>query len=130
MEYLAYFLTLEQEGNWHNVFRYNAVLEAKEILEKYYEANMKDTGRIIDQHLPFFQSLKDIKKITVLGHSLSSVDMPYFSTIKAQLSNDVEWEFSVYGQRDEQVVKQFCKQMNIHRDHYRMFNIAALIRSA
>lgn len=129
MEYLAYFLSNEQKGNWHNVFRYNAVLEAREILEKYYDANMKDTSRIIDQHRPFFQSLKDIKKITVIGHSLSAVDMPYFATIKEQLPNYVDWEFSVYGQRDEQMVKQFCKQMNIHRDHCHMFNIAALIRS-
>lgn len=129
MEYLAYFLSDEQKGNWHNVFRYNAVLEAKEILEKYYDANMKDTSRIIDQHRPFFQSLKDIKKITVIGHSLSAVDMPYFATIKEQLPNYVDWEFSVNGQRDEQMVKQFCKQMNIHRDHCHMFNIAALIRS-
>jgi hypothetical protein len=129
MEYLAYFLSDEQKGNWHNVFRYNAVLEAREILEKYYDANMKDTSRIIDQHRPFFQSLKDIKKITVLGHSLSAVDMPYFATIKEQIPNYVDWDFSVYGQRDEQMVKQFCKQMNIHRDHCHMFNIAALIRS-
>lgn len=90
---------------------------------------MKDTSRIIDQHRPFFQSLKDIKKITVIGHSLSAVDMPYFATIKEQIPNYVDWEFSVYGQRDEQMVKQFCKQMNIHRDHCHMFNIAALIRS-
>lgn len=129
MVYLAYFLESGEKGNWHNIFRYNAVLEAKEILEQYYIANMKDTNRIIEQHASFFQSLKAIKRITILGHSLSQVDMPYFTAISNQLSSDVDWEFSVYSKRDEQMVKQFCKQMNINSDHCHIFNIAALIRT-
>lgn len=128
MPYLRYFLKDKERGNWHNVYRYNVVLEAEKRLEDYYQLNFKDTASIIKKHQSFFDSLEEIEMITVLGHSLSKVDMPYFERIKKGLRDCVKWQFSVWGKRDEQVVRRFCKKMHIDKSNYKMISIASLIR--
>ena len=92
--YLAYFLEDETRGNWRLPIRYYAAQNAKDRFEHYYVANMKPTKRIIEDNGKFFESLSMIKKITVIGHSLSKVDMPYFEKVIDSLSM-VWMQFSI-----------------------------------
>ncbi len=41
----------------------------------------KDTNTIIRENQDFFNSLSDLREIRIYGHSLSSVDVPYFEEI-------------------------------------------------
>lgn len=59
-------------------------------------AFQKDTAAIIDEHLSFFDDLKDIDRIVILGHSLSVVDWPYFKVI-AERCPSATWEVSYHG---------------------------------
>jgi hypothetical protein len=47
----------------------------------YFSKSYKSTEEIILNNKTFFSSLKKIKNITILGHSISSVDQPYFRKI-------------------------------------------------
>jgi flavorubredoxin len=75
---------------------------------------MKRTHSIIDQHQSFFDSLKEVRKIVILGHSLSDVDMPYFDKIAESIMKDqVEWEISYHTQEDINRIHHFCKRYGI-----------------
>lgn len=113
--YLAYFLDKPKKGNWRNPIRYYAVEGAMERFEGYYHDSYKDTETVILQHEGFFRNLAGIKEITVIGHSLSDVDMAYFEKIVASIADigRVRWRFSVYSKRDEQNVKRLVKRLNL-----------------
>ena len=87
--YLAYFLDKPDRGNWRNPIRYYAAEDAKRRFEGYYRDSYKDTASIIRQHEGFFVALQDVKEVTVMGHSLSEVDMDYFRKIMASIG-DIE----------------------------------------
>lgn len=73
--------------------RLNAVLEPEEIdnrvrqgnaiIERYFENTFKPTSDLIERNMEFFRTLGDITDVFVWGHSLSEVDLPYFSEIVA-----------------------------------------------
>ena len=114
LTYLAYFLEDETKGNWRLPIRYYAQEAIQEAIEGYYENSMKRTHSIIDQHQSFFDSLKEVRKIVILGHSLSEVDMPYFDKIADSIMKDqVEWEISYHTQEDIHRIHHFCKRYGI-----------------
>lgn len=113
--YLAYFLKNPKRGNRRNPIRYYAVEEAKERFEGYYKDSYKDTKSVIERHQELFRSLSAVKEITVIGHSLSDVDLPYFKEIVRSIPdiNSVKWNFSVYTKKDEQNVKRMIRWLNL-----------------
>ena len=124
--YLAYFLQKPEKGNWRNPIRYYAVESAKERFESYYHDSYKDTESVIKQHEGFFEKLNDIREITVIGHSLSDVDMAYFEKIVASVADfhEVRWRFSVYSKKDEQNVNRLVKRLNLPiRENVQTFSL-------
>ena len=111
--YLAFFLKKESEGNWRLPVRYYAVNAAEDRLEKYYEENFKNTKSIIDSHMGFFDSMSEIENVTVIGCSLSSVDMEYFKTLRDSVKDNVKWEFSYHTDSDKKRISKFCKELLI-----------------
>lgn len=59
----------------------------------------KDTDSVIENHHDFFEQLYGNEKIVVLGHSLGSVDWPYFKHLRGLLP-DAWWQFSYNGEED------------------------------
>ncbi|NKA72379.1 hypothetical protein GO285_01247 [Ralstonia solanacearum] len=59
------------------------LMQAHDILDDYFSQTFKPTGRLIQEHRDFFESLRDTKEVTVLGHSLADVDAAYFKAILA-----------------------------------------------
>ena len=114
LAYLAFFLKNESEGNWRLPIRYYAVDAAEERLEKYYEENYKNTQSILDANMGFFDSLNEIEKITIIGCSLSPVDMEYFKQLRVSAKDDAVWEFSYHSDADLKRIMKFCKELHIN----------------
>lgn len=77
------------------------VTEGNKILDSYFEETYKSTEKIIEDNKPFFDTLKDIKEIYVLGHSLSTVDLPYFEEIIKEIdTTTVKWKISMYNKKE------------------------------
>jgi hypothetical protein len=57
--------------------------EAHDILDEYFTKTFKPSAQIIRAHGDFFASLRNVKDVFVLGHSLSDVDEPYFNAVLA-----------------------------------------------
>lgn len=126
LAYLAYFLKDEAKGNWRSSVRYNAVQEALGRFEDYYAINMKPTESIIAANEDFFEGLASIRKISVLGHSLSTVDMPYFDKINEAIGKDVEWEISWHSDDDIKHIEAFCRRFGISSDRCHKFKLEEL----
>lgn len=124
LAYLSYFLEDETKGNWRSDTRYYAADRADGEIEQYYDRNQKQTGAIIGKIQGFFMSLEEVEDVTVIGHSLAKVDMPYFEQIIKNLEGrNVRWNFSVHGKKDEASVRRFCRTMRIPKERWTMFQL-------
>lgn len=111
--YLAYFLKDETKGNWRSEARYHAINFAAERIEDYYEQSYKNFKKVLETHKDFIASLNNIKKIIVIGHSLSKVDLPYFEKIIAvnDNPNNIQWQISYHSNTDR--INVFAQELNI-----------------
>lgn len=123
LTYLAFFLKDERKGNWRLPIRNYAVKGAEDRLEKYYDENYKNTHAIIHTHMGFFDSLTEVDKITIIGHSLSEVDMAYFKSLKDSVKDGVKWEISYHDDKDLKRIDRFKKKMRISDSDVSLFAI-------
>lgn len=83
------------------------VIEGQQIIDGYFSSTFKPTDRIIRENESFFNSLVSISEIDVMGHSVSSIDVPYFSKIIEHIDRDkVRWRISYHGD-DNNIRSQF-----------------------
>jgi hypothetical protein len=74
------------------------VIAGNRIVDAYFSATFKPTDQIIAVQQPFFESLKSLKQIFVMGHSLSEVDGPYFAEIARNIdTSNVRWKISYHS---------------------------------
>jgi len=66
-----------------------------------------------------FESLSSVQRIIVIGHSLSSVDWPYFAEIMNH-THQVHWYLSWHGQEDSKRIQSFTDAMGIPDDDVTM----------
>lgn len=117
LAYLAYFHDDEKQGmgNYRLTTRYYAIENAINNTEEYFKHNIKQCNDIIRQHQHFFNSLKNVKLITILGHSLNDVDLPYFQEIVRHINHpeNVRWQFTCHSSQDVKNMHRYCKILNI-----------------
>lgn len=76
-------------------------------LIQYFTQSFKPTSQIIDRNQLFFDSLKSIEKVYVLGHSLANVDKKYFEKIISSINkNKAKWVISYYKSQEINERKQ------------------------
>lgn len=89
----------------HNIDHESAdvrVIGGYEIVDDYFTKTFKPTARVIETHQPFFQGLSGIKKIFIMGHSLSHVDLPYLMEMRRHLSDgEIQWQVSFHGSSED-----------------------------
>lgn len=81
--------------------------EAMGILEDYFEKTFKPSAKIIEQQKPYFDGLKSVTQVVVLGHSLSKVDEAYFLALVEALQASPRWTLAVRP-HDENANKATC----------------------
>lgn len=91
----------EQLEQWreHMSNKYDPSFEmGKQELMYYFNGSFKATAEIIQKNKSFFESLSDISKVVVLGHSISPVDQAYFKTVIQSINDKtVPWVVSYYS---------------------------------
>lgn len=75
-----------------------------------FYALQKDTEAILADHADFFEKVRDVDQIVVLGHSLGKVDWPYFQKISAHAPTAV-WRISYYPAEAEKQMEREVKNM-------------------
>lgn len=90
------------------------VTEALEIIKDYFRATYKDTESIIEENRQFFDSLADINKVFILGHSLSDIDMDYFVEVLKCVSPGCQWYISHHTRDDLKRIQWFESNFDLY----------------
>lgn len=75
-----------------------------------FYAFIKHTEDVLEEHDGFFNGLKNIESIIVLGHSLGHVDWPYFQKLSLLFPFAV-WKISYYGEDEKKQLKSLAEEM-------------------
>lgn len=114
----------EQKANEYD-FSYES---AKQEILSYYTKAFKNTAAIIESNNVFFTNLTEVKKVIVLGHSISEVDLKYFEVLKAKLNENVNWSVSYYSELEKQMHNKTLLQLGIKDTNFIQIKIKDLKR--
>lgn len=118
--YLAYFANDLEDGNPITNARYHAIDGAIGHIEEYYEESLKKTRDVLNKHKRYFNQLKAVEHVIVIGHSLSNVDYPYFEEIINNVPRNINWYLTYYNDYDIEKIGVFIKHFNINKDNVRL----------
>ena len=71
--------------------------DSENVAKSIYYSFQKPVEDTIEENIEFFESLNNVEEIIILGHSLNSIDIPYFIEIKKYVKNRCIWNVSFYG---------------------------------
>jgi Bacteriophage abortive infection AbiH len=98
----------------------------KETLMKYFGATFKPTNEIILKNAIFFTSVNKFNEIIILGHSLSSVDLPYIKEIFKYTNSNVEWKVSFYNESESAKHLTTLTNIGIEKSKITLFELRNL----
>lgn len=97
---------MEEKPRKKRTYHSEVVDQAQEVafglISEYDQELTKETSEIIERHHDFFDSLKNIKSIVTIGHSISEVDWDYFKKVTESVEeiDKVNWYFGCHGLTD------------------------------
>lgn len=80
---------------------------------KWMNSLTKDSTSIIHQNHNFFNSLSDIERVVVYGHSFYEVDWLYMKEIVKRIGIDKPWVISYYSSKDLERIDSFVKKIRL-----------------
>ena len=86
-------------------------------VSKYCETTLKRTSRIIDENKDFFESLRDVDEVIIVGHSLNMVDMPYFKKVFNSISPNAVWKAYYFEDTDEKPFEKVLIDLGIRKEN-------------
>ena len=93
------------------------IIEGNILIDQYFKDTYKPTKEIISINRVFFSRLNLIDKIYVLGHKISSIDMPYFyELVKSINKQKTIWYISYLTVDDLENHKKAMKLLGIPED--------------
>lgn len=103
-------------------------LNGQELIYQYFEKTFKPTIKIISENKTFFENLKHIKKVYVLGHSIAHVDIEYFKEINKNISNNVEWLVSYKKEKSKKELENSLVDIGISNSKITLFQMRGEIK--
>ncbi len=88
-----------------------------------FYAFQKPVGDIITENKSFFESIRNINEIIILGHSLNPVDIPYFEEIKKQTINTPKWNVSFYKEEEKETHLKTLQEIGVAKGGIEFFNM-------
>ena len=99
----------------------------KDALQSYFSSSFKDTQVVINEHRDFFDSIKGIDQVFILGHSLSGVDLPYFEKIVTSIARNPTFTVSYFGDNERISHAEALCRLGIQDNQIRMIKIEAML---
>ena len=96
---------------------------AKDELLEYFTKSLKNTSRIIEENMSFFQSIKDVSDVIVLGHSLSEVDIPYLKEVAVSISKSALWSVTYYKDDEKKKFQRSLANIGIVENHINLIKM-------
>ena len=93
-----------------------------------FYALKKNTEAVLTDHQSYFYSLGSCTEIIVLGHSLGTVDMPYFTALR-NLLPQINWKISYYSEQEREELKiRAVDVLGLSKDKIEMITIVDYIK--
>lgn len=104
-----------KDENLHDILNGELLFEqdTKNKIIHWMNGLYKDTKSIIHRNQRFFNSLGNIKQVVVRGHSLYSVDWPYFDEVANHVNKEAQWCFFYYSNEDIERIKKYISHFGI-----------------
>ena len=109
---------LDENGENNRTPSYDAEAASHALFYKF----QKPVKNIIDENQSFFDSLKYIEKVVVLGHSLNEIDMPYICKIRDSISDSSSWIIVCYTDDDRQRAKTVMGNIGVAADSRKLLS--------
>lgn len=90
--------------------------DAKAASHSLFYQFQKPVKDIINRNQNFFDSLKCVGKVVVLGHSLNEIDMPYIGKIKDSILDNSSWAIVCYSNDDKQRAEEVMEKIGVATD--------------
>ena len=90
--------------------QFNIKMSIRNIVE-LMNKSVKPVMDLIQKNSTFFNSLYDIDRIIVIGHSMAKVDMPYFVEISKHIKRDCIWHFYWHDPYEQGVFNQLIHNL-------------------
>lgn len=68
-----------------------------QLIDELLASTFKPTKEILKLNKSFFEGLRSVTRIYVLGHSLAQVDEPYFSAVLSNVNPNAQWTVSFHS---------------------------------
>ena len=81
-------------------------------LNREFNRFNKPSDQLMENDLSFFNSLSDITRVVVLGHSLSDIDNKYLQQVVLSVGEDAHWHFFTYNDKDYKRVNKFLGSLD------------------
>lgn len=101
----------------------------KSALQKYFTNSYKNTDKVISENIEYFESLYDIEKIIVFGHSLSFVDEKYIQKILSSVNQNCKWFVSCRNSLEVEAKKNRLIEIGVSEEKIQPFNVSTLLKS-
>lgn len=122
-------LNSEEYEKWHDQMadNYDHSYElGKQKMLTYFSKTFKETKSIIHENESFFKTLNKINNVTILGHSLSDVDMPYFKKVLDSIGENCQWTASYYSDHEKNSHMDVMNDLGIKESNRRLILIGEL----
>lgn len=84
-----------------------------EAIANFYQRTLKDTDKYLSLNCGFFQKIKDIEEVVVIGHSLGEVDLPYFQKIVELAREDIPWTVVYHSESEKDDMENTVKGLGV-----------------
>ena len=119
---------MRNEKVWkRNPLRARLVEYAQEVAvsfaSRYDEGFTKNSKDIIQQHNAFWDTIKDVKAVVTIGHSLAPVDWDYFCKIKDSIQDidNVRWFIACHSIYDLENLEALLQYIDIPKERVFVF---------
>lgn len=86
---------LDEEGNSNR----HPLSDAEGAAQYPLHAFRKPVDDILQSNNDYFEQLREVKLVVVLGHSINDIDLPYFQKIQAN-THGAKWLVSLYDDKE------------------------------
>ncbi|MDD6645072.1 MAG: bacteriophage abortive infection AbiH family protein [Oscillospiraceae bacterium] len=121
-------------GNYNAIERCKAKIEKAErifdeatvsiytAIAQFYRDTLKNTTEILFNNRGFFQNFSNIDKVRIIGHSLGTVDFPYFHKTLQSVKDDTEWYIYYYAEEEREEFEKKMLELGIERNKLHVCN--------
>ncbi|OIJ17341.1 hypothetical protein BKP37_02215 [Anaerobacillus alkalilacustris] len=108
-------LAVEAENNF--LEKETSIFKA---LVNYYESTLKDVTSYLFIHSNFFEKLKSVDSVNIVGHSFGDVDLPYFKRVMDSIPKNAIWNIYFYDDNDASVFKDKILSIGVRSEQVKM----------